>query len=155
MVLAAPEIQNCSSQDDLPSATLFAHWAQCVEQLADVSEIDRGRALVVRLVDREEMAKLNLAFRGKDYPTNVLAFPFEMDAGAAHIPLGDIVICVPVVVEEAQAQGKPFIDRIVHMFVHGVLHLLGYDHQSSSQAETMEALEREALVRLGYAKPYE
>ena len=72
-----------------------------------------------------------------------------------HIPLGDIVICAAVVQKEADEQGKPFIDRLAHMFVHGMLHILGYDHISTNEREEMEALEREALSRLGYANPYE
>ena len=149
------EIQYCSSEDALPTPAQFSEWANCVAELATSSEIDAARSMVVRLVDREEMADLNNQWRDKDYATNVLAFPFAEPDAAAHIPLGDIVICPSVVQEEAQAQGKPFIDRMAHMLIHGMLHLLAYDHQSPEEAQAMEAVEQEALARLGYAKPYE
>lgn len=155
MILAAPQVQYCFSSDALPDAAQFAEWAQCLAEVAAISELDAARGIVVRLVDRAEMASLNRRWRGKDHATNVLAFPLEEDSVAAHIPLGDIVICPPVVQKEALDQEKPFIDRMAHMFVHGMLHLLGHDHESSGEAQTMEALEREALARLGYANPYE
>lgn len=149
------EVQYCSHDNALPTPVQFTKWANCVARLAASSEIDAARNMVVRLVDREEMASLNSRWRDKDYATNVLAFPFAEPEAAAHIPLGDIVICPAVVREEAQAQGKPFIDRMAHMLIHGMLHLLAYDHKSPEEAQVMEAVEQEALARLGYAKPYE
>ena len=101
------------------------------------------------------MRALNAEWRDKDHATNVLAFPFDSEISAAHIPLGDIVICAPIVAAEAREQGKPFVDRMAHMFVHGLLHLLGYDHQTDMQAAEMENIECKALSRLGYAQPYE
>ena len=155
MISAAPEIQYCSTLAELPSAQQFTEWAHCVAAVAEMEEKDRARSFVVRLVDREEMAAINGEWRNKAYATNVLAFPFAEAIDAAHIPLGDIIICAPVVLDEARDQAKPFIDRLAHIFIHGMLHLLGYDHQSSAEAEIMEAFERDALARLGYASPYE
>ncbi|MGR8947557.1 MAG: rRNA maturation RNase YbeY [Gammaproteobacteria bacterium] len=152
-----PDIQYCSRVERLPGVDKFSAWAGCVNSLlpAKKNKQLQARNFVVRLVDEDEMRSLNKRWRKKDYPTNVLAFPFDAEMSAAHIPLGDVVICAPIVESEACEQGKPFVDRMAHMFVHGLLHLLGYDHQSPEQASKMEQIEREALARLGYAKPYE
>jgi probable rRNA maturation factor len=98
---------------------------------------------------------LNENWRNKPVATNVLAFPAGDMPGVDNYPLGDIVICAEIVKFEADAQSKPYIDRMAHLFIHGLLHLLGYDHQLPDQALDMEGLEEEALSRLGYAKPYE
>ncbi len=150
-------VQYCSEVNDLPTVDNFSEWAACVQAL--VGESLKGehdeREIVVRIVDSEEMQTLNASWRDRDYATNVLAFPFQGEISAPHIPLGDIVICAPIVAIQAHDQEKPFVDKMAHMFVHGLLHLLGYDHQSTEQAEAMENIEHEALSRLGYAKPYE
>lgn len=114
----------------------------------------RRAEVVVRVVDEAESAALNEAYRGRRGPTNVLSFPFEAPPGASTGLLGDLVICAPVVAREAQEQGKPARAHWAHMVVHGVLHLLGYDHQTPVQAVEMEDLERDILARLGYPDPY-
>ncbi|WP_421621837.1 rRNA maturation RNase YbeY [Alkalilimnicola ehrlichii] len=113
-------------------------------------------ALAVRVVDKAEGRRLNHDYRGKDYPTNVLSFPFEAPPGLDEpLPeLGDLVICAPVVEREAREQGKPEADHWAHLVVHGVLHLLGYDHEAVEEAEQMEGLERRILAGLGIADPY-
>ena len=108
----------------------------------------------VRLVDTQEMSRLNLAYRGKTGPTNVLSFPAELPAELGLPLLGDIVICAPVVIREAAEQGKTPTAHWAHMTVHGTLHLLGYDHQEDPEAETMEALETAILATLHYPCPY-
>ena len=157
MPTSEPVVQYCSDVDELPPSGVFSEWIECVESLLKQTLLDKltGREILVRIVDREEMRSLNAEWRKKDSATNVLAFPFDSEVSATHIPLGDIVICAPIVAAEAQEQGKPFVDRMAHMFVHGLLHLLGYDHQTDRQAAEMENIEREALSRLGYAQPYE
>jgi len=111
--------------------------------------------LTVRIVDEEESAELNQAYRKKQGPTNVLSFPFEAPPGVELSLLGDIVICAPVVAREAREQGKAPEAHWAHMVVHGSLHLLGYDHIEAAEAEAMEALETAILARLGYPNPYE
>ncbi|WP_394805432.1 rRNA maturation RNase YbeY [Kordiimonas aestuarii] len=112
-----------------------------------------------------ESQALNCDYRDKDKPTNVLSFPAlepdELDdafrfalAGGPPAMLGDMVICVPVVREEAQAQNKPADHHLAHLCVHGVLHLMGYDHIEDTEAEEMEALEREILAGMGIPDPY-
>lgn len=157
MSTSEPVVQYCSDIDELPPSELFSEWTECVESLLKQTLLDKhtGREILIRIVDSEEMRALNAQWRNKDRATNVLAFPFDVEVSATHIPLGDIVICAPIVATEAREQGKPFVDRMAHMFVHGLLHLLGYDHQTDLQAAEMENIERKALSRLGYAKPYE
>lgn len=109
----------------------------------------------LRFVDDETIRELNRDYRGKDKPTNVLSFPFEAPPGVPTTLLGDLVICAPVVAAEAAEQGKPLTAHWAHMVVHGVLHLLGYDHIDDADAEIMEGLEVEILAGLGVPNPYE
>jgi probable rRNA maturation factor len=110
--------------------------------------------LSLRIVDDEEMRELNGRYRGKDGPTNVLSFSAELP-DAVDLPLlGDIVICAPVVRSEAQAQGKLPAAHWDHMLIHGILHLLGFDHETDGEAAEMEALETQALQGLGWPCPY-
>ena len=113
--------------------------------------------VAVRVVDADEMQALNKRYRQQDKPTNVLSF----EAGEIHgLPgdapraLGDVVVCAPVVASEAAAQGKQLQDHWGHMLVHGILHLLGFDHQTETEAGEMEALETRVLAARGVADPY-
>lgn len=113
----------------------------------------------IACVDNAESHKLNLEYRGKDKPTNVLSFPSDLPDEMAQVldsfPLGDLVICIPVVLLEAQEQNKAPLTHFTHMLVHGTLHLMGYDHETSeADAEEMEALEIEILAKLGFDNPY-
>ncbi len=115
--------------------------------------------ITVRMVGRDESHALNLAYRGQYKPTNVLSFAAEvspmMVEQLGYEPLGDLVICVPVVVDEAVAQHKSPQAHLTHLIVHGVLHLLGYDHvHSDAEAALMEGLEIGTLARLGFYNPY-
>ena len=113
--------------------------------------------LTVRMVDETEMTELNTRFRDRSGSTNVLSFPVEALPGVpreAH-PLGDIVICPPVVEREAENQGKALEDHFAHRVVHGVLHLHGHDHDIDSEAAVMEQLETEVLATLGINNPYQ
>lgn len=112
-------------------------------------------SLTVRLVDKAEGKSLNLAFRHKEYATNVLTFHYdELAEQTGHI-MGDIVICTPVLKQEAKAQHKPYLHHAAHLVVHGTLHALGYDHMKPRQAKAMETLETAILARWGIADPYE
>jgi probable rRNA maturation factor len=120
----------------------------------------RGAAeLVVRIVDEAEMTALNRDYRGKDRPTNVLSFPFEpppeLPPDLAGDLIGDLVICAPVVRREAGEQGKSVESHWAHMVVHGVLHLLGYDHVKDADAQVMEGLEKAIMQDLGFSDPYQ
>lgn len=115
----------------------------------------RDAVLTVRIVDTPEGAALNARWRGKPGATNVLSFPADGLAAIAPEQLGDIVICAPVVAREATAQGKHADAHWAHLVVHGVLHLIGFDHVRAREARVMEAHEREILAALGFPDPYE
>ena len=111
--------------------------------------------LCLRIVGRSEIRDLNRRYRGRDKATNVLSFPAELPPDLPFSHLGDVVVCAPVVHEEARRQGKDPAAHWAHMLIHGTLHLLGYDHDADSDAAVMEALEIAALARLGWPCPYE
>ena len=135
-VAAAPQAQ------DLVQAAAAAALRQ--------AEFD-GDAVTILLTDDDSVRDLNARFRGKDYATNVLTFPYDTEPTVC----GDIVICAPVVAREAAEQGKPLAAHYAHLVMHGVLHLLGHDHETSdADAETMEAHERRLLAGFGLPDPY-
>ena len=143
------EIQYATDCRGLPTEADFVSWVR-----AALPQKQAQVELVIRLVDEAESRQLNLTYRGKDGPTNVLSFPFEAPPEVPTGLLGDLVICAPVVVQEARAQGKTELAHWAHMVVHGVLHLQGYDHQSDADAVRMEGLERSILGRLHFPDPY-
>ncbi len=110
--------------------------------------------LTIRIVDDAEGQALNQRWRGVDKPTNVLSFPLEGLSDVAPALLGDIVICAPQVMREAAAARLPAEAHWAHLTVHGVLHLLGFDHHDERDAELMEEKERVVLAGLGYPDPY-
>ncbi len=133
-------------------------WTAALPDVAAAAERAAAAALgavagdiVVLLTDDEAVRALNARFRDKDKPTNVLSFPAPENA-APH--LGDIVLAYGVCATEADVQGKSLSDHLSHLVVHGVLHLLGRDHEDEAEAEAMEAEEREILAELGVADPY-
>lgn len=137
----------------VPAAASFRKWVA-----AALAGRIREADLAIRIVDEKEGRALNRHYRGKDYATNVLSFPAELPEGlppGVRLPLlGDIVLCAPVVAREAREQGKPLNAHYAHLTVHGVLHLLGWDHEDPREAEAMEQLEREILAGLGIDDPY-
>ena len=133
----------------VPAPVSFKRWAEA----ACRGRIKRAD-IAIRVVDEPEGRRLNHHYRGKDYATNVLSFPAELPEGVTLPLLGDLVICAPVVVREADEQGKPLNAHYAHLTVHGVLHLLGLDHEDEREAEAMEAIERAVLAELGHADPY-
>ena len=149
------EIQVAESVEHPPPAEIIESWIRAV-----LAELDVGGPVEVslRLVDEMESRALNHRYRGKDKPTNVLSFPAGDDElslpPGVERPLGDIVICGPVVDREAAEQGKDRFSHWAHLLVHGTLHLLGYDHEADADAEVMEALETRILARHGLPDPY-
>ena len=133
----------------VPAATSFRHWVAAALR-GRIREAD----LAIRIVGAKEGRALNRHYRGKDYATNVLSFPAELPEGVKMPLLGDLVICAPVVAREAKEQHKPAVAHYAHLTVHGVLHLLGWDHDDDKEAEAMEQLERDILAELGLPDPY-
>lgn len=135
----------------VPAPASFRRW---VEAALRGARRRKATELSIRIVDTAEGRALNRDYRGKDYATNVLSFPAELPPGVDLPLIGDLAICAPVVAREAAEQGKDPRDHWAHMTVHGVLHLLGYDHIEDAEAEAMEALETRILAGLGIADPY-
>jgi len=135
----------------VPTSTSFRQW---VEAALRGAKRRKATELSIRIVDAKEGRELNRDYRGKDYATNVLSFPVELPPGVKLPLIGDLVICAPVVAREAAEQDKLPRNHWAHMTVHGVLHLLGYDHIEDAEAEAMEALEARILAGLGMDDPY-
>lgn len=134
----------------LPSEAEFLAWAT-----AAVGKLRKVAAEVsLHVVDEPEGRELNLRYRHKDYATNVLSFPADLPKELGLPLLGDVILCAPVIAREAEAQGKPLAAHYAHLTVHGVLHLLGYDHETISDARTMEGLEVQILESIGISDPY-
>ncbi|BFM08480.1 rRNA maturation RNase YbeY [Halioxenophilus aromaticivorans] len=133
----------------LPSEEEFLRWVKAALVRAKGDE-----ELTIRVVGAAESQTLNRDYRGKDKPTNVLSFEADLPDEIEVNLLGDMIICAPVVAQEATEQGKSEQHHWAHMVVHGTLHLQGYDHIEDSDAEVMERLEIEILARLGIANPY-
>jgi len=144
------DLQIASESDEgLPQEADFQHWLEAVlPQFQPESEV------TIRIVDEAESHELNMTYRGKDKPTNVLSFPFEAPPGIELPLLGDLIICRQVVEQEAVEQQKALLAHWAHMVIHGSLHLLGYDHIEDEEAEEMESLETEIMLALGYPDPY-
>lgn len=142
------DLQLAGEWEGLPSAGDFETWVSAALETRDEAE------LTVRIVGRGESRQLNRTYRSKDRATNVLSFPADLPPGIDVPLLGDIVICAPLVAEEASVQGKAVRDHWAHLTIHGVLHLLGHDHVEEAEAEAMEALETALLRSLGIADPY-
>lgn len=144
-------VQNATTHAKLPSESELTAWCRAALPAEAAGE------LTLRLVDASEGAELNARYRGREGATNVLSFPSDPDLPELENeprPLGDIVICAPLVATEAAAQGKPERAHWAHLVVHGTLHLLGYDHDTDAVAEVMEAEEQRILAGLGFPDPY-
>jgi probable rRNA maturation factor len=131
----------------------FVRWA--VDAIADLSSLADDSEISLLFADDATVQDLNTTWRGQDKPTNVLSFPAEIPPGhPGPRPLGDVVLAYETVAREAAAENKSLRDHAAHLVIHGVLHLLGHDHETDGEADAMEALEIEALSRLGVANPY-
>lgn len=144
------DLQIALDMPGLPAEADLRRWAEAALIGADYQ---KDAELTIRIVNEAEITALNESYRHKQGPTNVLSFPFEPPPEIATPLLGDIVICAPVVLHEAINQGKAVAAHWAHLVAHGVLHLLGYDHDEE-QAEAMESLEVRILEGLGYPDPY-
>ena len=151
-----------SLQQDFQAPELVlkrAYIKKVIETALRYIDVDQDCEIGIACVDNDESHKLNLEYRKKDKPTNVLSFPSDIPEEVLPLldawPMGDLVICIPVVLQEAIDQSKTPIEHFTHMLVHGVLHLMGYDHETSdADAEEMEALEIQILAKLGFENPY-
>ena len=152
-VRLAVAVGDATPRAGIPAAVSFRKWVA-----AALAGRIREADLAIRIVGSKEGRSLNHHYRGKDYATNVLSFPAELPEGlpkGVKLPLlGDLVLCAPVIAKEAAAQGKPAAAHYAHLTVHGVLHLLGWNHEDTREAECMEQLEREILAGLGLPDPY-
>ena len=136
-------VQYACDRDGLPVRADFVRWARAA--------LVGGGEVTIRLVDAEEGQTLNHEYRGKDYATNVLSFPYETEP----VVMGDLVICPSVVAQEASEQKKPLDAHYAHLTVHGMLHLQGWDHENDNDAQAMENEEKDILAALGYPDPYQ
>lgn len=147
------DLQIACQETQIPSLAQFQLWI--TSALAEVSsDTSQDFELTIRLVNNEESQQLNHQYRQKDKPTNVLSFPFEVPDGIEMNLLGDLVICIDVMKEEAQAQNKALFDHWAHLVIHGCLHLVGFDHISDEEALEMESIEIAILAKLGINNPY-
>ena len=144
------DIQKACASEDAPDEDSIKRWVG-----AAIREERDDCELTVRIVDEPDSADLNQRYRGKGGATNVLSFPFAAVTPEPLPVLGDLVICAPVVAREAVEQHKTPQAHWAHIVVHGVLHLLGYDHIEDSDAEHMEALETAIMLALDFPPPYQ
>lgn len=145
---ATIDVDNASGEE-APEPPSIRHWICAV-----LVDLKPEAEISVRIVSAAESAELNLHYRGKEGPTNVLSFPADIPDFVESPLLGDIVICAPIVRKEAKEQRKTLEAHWAHMLVHGTLHLLGYDHIEDHEAEAMEALETTILGKLNFPPPY-
>jgi len=147
------EIQRATKSTTTPGDDLFKLWIDAVPV-----EQAQSFTLTIRIVDEQEAQRFNREYRNRDYATNVLSFPAELPEGLPdeirQSQLGDLLICAPVVMREALEQQKPDADHWAHLTIHGILHLLGHDHEQADEAAVMEALETRILAKLGVSDPY-
>ncbi|WP_441002197.1 rRNA maturation RNase YbeY [Pseudocolwellia agarivorans] len=144
------DVQIACEDNNLPSIEQLQLWAETA-----LSTQKDDPELTIRIVELQESQELNHQYRGKDKPTNVLSFPFEVPEGIEINLLGDLVICSDVVNKEAIEQNKNIHDHWAHLVIHGCLHLLGYDHIEEDDAVEMESLEIKLLSTLGIDNPYQ
>lgn len=144
---AAPKlslaVQYATAAQNVPTRVQFRRWFKCALQ--------RDVAITLRIVDEVEGRELNKDYRGKDYATNVLTFVYD----EAQLLSGDLVICAPVVEQEAATQHKDLAAHYAHLTIHAALHLQGYDHINDADAIEMEALETALMLKLRYPNPYQ
>ena len=133
-----------STLSKIASPALIKKWVKSATPL--------GGFITLRFVNAAEGKKLNLAFRQKDYATNVLTFPYELSKNEL---VADVIFCLPVLQKEAKEQDKLLKAHLAHLVVHGCLHAQGYDHEAAKDAKKMETLEIQTLQKMGFANPYQ
>lgn len=147
------DVQRATRSAGIPGDDQFRRWVGAVPV-----EHDLDYVLAIRIVGEREARRTNRDYRKRDYATNVLSFPAELPEGLPdelrRSHLGDLMICAPVVAREAVKQKRPEADHWAHLTIHGLLHLLGYDHERPEDASVMETLETKILASLGIPDPY-
>jgi len=138
---ASPAIK--TALENQVSSALIKKWVK--------SAAKKAGALTLRFVNKAEGRTLNLAFRKKDYATNVLTFPYEHSKSTV---VADIIFCLPIIQKEAKDQEKMMKAHLAHLIIHGCLHAQGYDHETAKDAKVMESLETKILKELGFSNPY-
>jgi probable rRNA maturation factor len=150
-------VQNATQDYVVPTDENLSLWVNTALQSENLCY-----ALTIRMVDEKESCNLNSTYRNKDSATNILSFPVDLEdmilkeiiADTGVKPLGDLAVCVPIVMREASEQNKALFDHWAHLVIHGVLHLRGFDHIEPEQAASMEKLEKSLLATLGIDDPY-
>jgi probable rRNA maturation factor len=141
-------LQLAFNGEETPEQIKFDRWLEfCFKE-------EPHQSVLIRIVGETEGAALNQQYRHKSGPTNVLSFPFKAPPGIPNDHLGDLVICAPLVSREAQEQKKPTDHHWAPLLIHGILHLQGFDHIDSQEAQQMESLETKLLMWLGIPDPY-
>ncbi|PMB54266.1 rRNA maturation RNase YbeY [Coxiella endosymbiont of Rhipicephalus microplus] len=148
------EVQNSTQFSSLPTFLQLQKWVNTTFQFVPVMLNKNLSELIIRFIDREESRELNETYRHQKGPTNILSFSEDTILGLPVNSLGDLAICAPIVAEEAESQNKSLEAHFSHLVIHGVLHLLGYDHIETQEAAKMEELEINILSQLGYKDPY-
>ena len=143
------DVQVVTTYKPLPSKKQLSAWAAHA-----LAHLPGKQELTIRVVDEAESQALNHTYRGKDYATNVLSFPYQAPPGVTLPYLGDLVICGPLVKRESESQHKALEAHWAHLVIHGCLHLIGFDHIDESDAMEMETRERDLLHQLGFPDPY-
>ncbi len=146
--LLAVMLLNESSVSGVPDSHQIETW------VAAAYQGDKPATLSVKIVDQAESQLLNSQYRNKNKPTNVLSFPMGFVDEAGVMQLGDLALCAPVILAESQAQNKASDAHWAHMFIHGMLHLQGYDHIDEQDAQRMEAVEKRIMAHFNYSDPY-
>jgi probable rRNA maturation factor len=144
-------VESHVGSEGMPDERQFEKWVRAALQ----GRRSKRKQVNIQLFDPVQARQINKTFTGKDYATNVLSFPYEPLPGEKTAVLGDIVLCPSVVATEAKEQGKKLRDHFAHLTVHGVLHLLGFDHKDEGEATRMEDQERLVLATFGIPDPYE
>ena len=151
MTVCKIEVQRISDSSLMPRDEEFQLWAE--KALIDYHQ---DTEILIRIVDTQEISDLNQQYRHKTGPTNILSFPFEVPEGIDGLDLlGDLVVCAEVLEHEAKAQNKKLKDHWAHIIIHGILHLIGYDHINDADAIEMEAKEIHLLQQLTIDNPYQ
>ena len=143
-------VDNQTDSKEIPSDLEIAGWVSAALAI----QTDDYHELGIRIINEQDSSYLNSTYRNKGGATNILSFPCESSAEIDIRILGDLAICQPVVAREAMTQGKPYRSHFAHMIVHGVLHLLGYDHMVDKDAQEMEQIEIAVLAKIGIKNPY-
>lgn len=140
---------NCKNTKNIPKKNIFEKWIKKV--LYKKKNIN---FITIRIVDKKEIKSLNLKYRGKNKSTNILSFQFNFILNKNQTLLGDLVLCKTIIEKESLKYNKKLEERWAHMIIHGILHLLGYDHENKKEKNIMEKIENKIMLSLNYEKPY-